>query len=68
MTDYVRVGVREFQVVDAQHLQLIELNKATEAQTRALEELQKDLKILNEEVGEEDVAQVVSKWTRIPVE
>ena len=32
-----------------------------------LAELQKDMKMLNEEVGEEEIAEVVSLWTGIPV-
>ena len=35
--------------------------------TPALAELQHDRKFLNEEVTEEDVAEVVSKWTGVPV-
>ncbi len=46
---------------------LIELQKAQEEQTKAFEELQQNKKILSEEVGDEDVAEVVSKWTGIPV-
>ncbi len=38
-----------------------------EAENRRLAELQKDGAMLKEEVGEEDVAEVVSKWTGIPV-
>ena len=37
------------------------------AENRRLAELQKDVKMLNEEVGEEEIAQVVSSWTGIPV-
>jgi len=32
-----------------------------------LEELQGDNPLINEEVGAEDIADVVSKWTGIPV-
>ncbi len=38
-----------------------------EAESRRLADLQKDGAMLKEEVGEEDVAEVVSKWTGIPV-
>ena len=41
--------------------------KQLEEENAALEELQRDRKMLNEEVTEEDVAEVVSKWTGIPV-
>ncbi|HKN81086.1 MAG TPA: ATP-dependent chaperone ClpB [Actinomycetota bacterium] len=46
---------------------LVELEKELERENRALEEIQRDRKMLNEEVTEEDVAQVVSMWTGIPV-
>jgi ATP-dependent Clp protease ATP-binding subunit ClpB len=46
---------------------LVELEKELEAENARLEELQRDRKMLNEEVAEEDVAEVVSKWTGIPV-
>ncbi|HOP50536.1 MAG TPA: ATP-dependent chaperone ClpB [Ignavibacteriales bacterium] len=36
--------------------------------TKQLEEIQKDKKMLNEEVTAEDVAEVVAKWTKIPVQ
>ncbi|HET6712968.1 MAG TPA: ATP-dependent chaperone ClpB [Actinomycetota bacterium] len=46
---------------------LVELDGQLEAENAALTELQRDRKFLNEEVTEEDVAEVVSKWTGIPV-
>ncbi len=46
---------------------LIELNKALEEANRKLLETQKRRKMLKEEVDEEDIAEVVSKWTGIPV-
>ena len=46
---------------------LVELEKELERENLALEEIQRDRKMLNEEVTEEDVAQVVSMWTGIPV-
>jgi ATP-dependent Clp protease ATP-binding subunit ClpB len=46
---------------------LIELERELEAENEALNELQRDRKFLNEEVTEEDVAQVVARWTGIPV-
>ncbi len=46
---------------------LVELQKKlNEANTRLME-LQKDVKMLKEEVDEEDIAEVVAKWTGIPV-
>jgi ATP-dependent Clp protease ATP-binding subunit ClpB len=44
-----------------------ELDKQVEAATARLAELQRDQKMLKEEVDEEDVAEVVSKWTGVPV-
>ncbi|MBN2411987.1 ATP-dependent chaperone ClpB [candidate division KSB1 bacterium] len=44
-----------------------ELEKQLAAANEKLVELQKDQKMLKEEVDEEDVAEVVAKWTGIPV-
>jgi len=46
---------------------LIDLQKQLEAANARLIDLQKDLRMLKEEVDEEDIAEVVSKWTGIPV-
>jgi ATP-dependent Clp protease ATP-binding subunit ClpB len=46
---------------------LVELEKRLEEDNGALAELQSDRKMLNEEVTEEDVAEVVSSWTGVPV-
>jgi ATP-dependent Clp protease ATP-binding subunit ClpB len=46
---------------------LISLQKKLEEENKKLVSLQKDQKMLKEEVDEEDIAQVVSKWTHIPV-
>jgi ATP-dependent Clp protease ATP-binding subunit ClpB len=46
---------------------LVELERGLEEENAKLDELQRDRKMLNEEVTEEDVAEVVSKWTGIPV-
>jgi ATP-dependent Clp protease ATP-binding subunit ClpB len=43
------------------------LEKELEAENRRLAELQKGQRFLKEEVDAEDVAEVVSKWTGIPV-
>lgn len=45
----------------------VELKKQLEQANQQLEELQKGQKMLKEEVDEDDVAQVVSHWTGIPV-
>jgi ATP-dependent Clp protease ATP-binding subunit ClpB len=47
--------------------QLNELQRALEQEQARLVEMQGDRPLLKEEVGEEDVAQVVSRWTRVPV-
>jgi len=46
---------------------LIELQKKLEQENKKLQEIQKDQKILKEEVDEEDIAEIVAKWTGIPV-
>src|SRR3954453_23284070 len=46
---------------------LIDLDKELETENAALADLQRDRKFLNEEVTEEDVADVVARWTGIPV-
>ncbi|MGB4780567.1 ATP-dependent chaperone ClpB [Candidatus Methylomirabilis sp.] len=43
------------------------LQKEMESEKRGLEQVQQDGAMLKEEVDEEDVAEVVSKWTGIPV-
>jgi ATP-dependent Clp protease ATP-binding subunit ClpB len=47
--------------------QLVELEKELGAENEALADVQADRKMLKEEVDEEDVAEVVSTWTGIPV-
>jgi ATP-dependent Clp protease ATP-binding subunit ClpB len=44
-----------------------ELESEIETKTARLDELQADQQMLKEEVDEEDVAEIVSKWTGIPV-
>ncbi|HDD64674.1 MAG TPA: ATP-dependent chaperone ClpB, partial [Firmicutes bacterium] len=46
---------------------LIELQKKLEEETERLKEIQKDGGLLKDEVTEEDIAEIVSKWTGIPV-
>ena len=46
---------------------LINLQKQLDSENKKLIKLQKDQKMLKEEVDEEDIAEVVSKWTHIPV-
>ncbi|MHC1599902.1 MAG: ATP-dependent chaperone ClpB [Candidatus Methanospirareceae archaeon] len=46
---------------------LVELQKKLNAQNEKLQELQRDQMMLKEEVDEEDVAEVIAKWSGIPV-
>ena len=46
---------------------LIELEKNLNEENKKLEELQFDQKMLKEEVDSEDIAEVIAKWTGIPV-
>ncbi|NOY53201.1 MAG: ATP-dependent chaperone ClpB [Deltaproteobacteria bacterium] len=46
---------------------LVELNKKLEAAQKELDAMQEEGAILTEEVTDEDVAEVVAKWTGIPV-
>jgi ATP-dependent Clp protease ATP-binding subunit ClpB len=47
--------------------ELLTMNRQLEEENRKLEALQKDRKMLKEEVDDEDIAEVVAKWTGIPV-
>ncbi len=46
---------------------LVEAERRLEEENARLADLQKDRKMLKEEVDEEDIADVVAKWTGIPV-
>ena len=46
---------------------LVELQKEIDGANAHLEELQRERRFLKEEVDEEDVAEVVSRWTGVPV-
>jgi len=52
---------------ELQYGKIPELEKQIAAEQQRLSELQKDGVFLKEEVDEEDVAQVVAKWTGVPV-
>jgi len=54
-------------VAELRYGKTIELKKQLEEANRKLSELQKDRKMLKEEVDDEDIAEVVSRWTGIPV-
>ncbi|HEU4725919.1 MAG TPA: ATP-dependent chaperone ClpB [Candidatus Eisenbacteria bacterium] len=55
-------------VARIRHGDLPKLEKQLAAETAALAALQKDLKILKEEVDEEDIAEVVARWSGVPVQ
>ena len=46
---------------------LVDLNKALELQNKELVKIQKDGAMLKEEVDDQDIAEAVSKWTKIPL-
>jgi ATP-dependent Clp protease ATP-binding subunit ClpB len=52
---------------ELQYGRIPEIEKLLEAEQKRLAELQKDGVFLKEEVDEEDVAEVVAKWTGVPV-
>jgi ATP-dependent Clp protease ATP-binding subunit ClpB len=54
-------------VAEIKYGKIPELEKKSKAASKKLAELQKDKQILKEEVAEEDIAAVVSRWTGIPV-
>ena len=54
-------------VAELRYGKITELEKKLKAQTADLAKIQKDKKFLKEEVDAEDIAEVVSKWTGIPV-
>jgi ATP-dependent Clp protease ATP-binding subunit ClpB len=54
-------------VAEIRYGQMTELQKQLNADQAKLEELQKGGRTLKEEVTEEDVAEVVARWTGIPV-
>ena len=54
-------------VAEIRYGKLGELQKQLEKENQALAALQKEKKMLKEEVDAEDVAEVVAKWTGIPV-
>ncbi len=55
-------------VAEINYGQIPELQKEITTAQAELTKLQKDKQILREEVGEQDIAQVVSRWTGIPAQ
>ena len=54
-------------VAEIRYGKVIELQKNIEEKSAKLAELQKKWKMLKEEVDSEDIAEIVAKWTGIPV-
>jgi ATP-dependent Clp protease ATP-binding subunit ClpB len=54
-------------VAELRYGKIASLEKQLKEETNALAQIQKDRKMLKEEVDAEDVAEVVAKWTGIPV-
>lgn len=54
-------------VAEIRYSILLNLQKDMERENKCLAEVQKNKKMLKEEVDEEDIAEIVSKWTGIPV-
>ncbi|MFZ5764210.1 MAG: ATP-dependent chaperone ClpB [Thermodesulfobacteriota bacterium] len=55
-------------VAEIRYGRIRELERRLEEENGRLAEIQKDRKMLKEEVSEEDIAAVVAKWTGIPVD
>ena len=54
-------------VAELRYGQLLQVERQIEQENARLAQVQRDQKMLKEEVDEEDIAQVVAKWTGIPV-
>jgi len=54
-------------VAELRYGKISELEKNLKSETQELAKIQKDKKMLKEEVDAEDIAEVVAKWTGIPV-
>jgi ATP-dependent Clp protease ATP-binding subunit ClpB len=54
-------------VAEIRYGRMVELQQKLESANRDLGELQRESQMLKEEVDDEDVAEVVSRWTGIPV-
>ncbi|MEN3037884.1 MAG: ATP-dependent chaperone ClpB [Candidatus Kryptonium sp.] len=59
--DYAKVAEIRYGIIHSLEMKLKET-------TQKLAEIQKDLRMLKEEVDAEDIAEIVSKWTGIPVQ
>ena len=54
-------------VAELRYGQALQIERQLEQENARLAQIQRDQKMLKEEVDEEDIAQVVAKWTGIPV-
>lgn len=54
-------------VAEIKYGQIPEMERQLAEANKKLQEIQKDRKMLKEEVDEEDIAEIVSRWTGIPV-
>ena len=54
-------------VAELRYGKIVETEKNLKDETKELSEIQKNKKMLKEEVDAEDIAEVVAKWTGIPV-
>jgi len=54
-------------VAEIRYGRIIELQKNLEEENNRLDGIQKTCSFLKEEVDDEDIAEIVAKWTRIPV-
>jgi ATP-dependent Clp protease ATP-binding subunit ClpB len=55
-------------VAEIRYGKLLALEKELDAKSKELAEVQKDKKMLKEQVDAEDIAEIVAKWTGIPVQ
>ncbi|MDU9047593.1 MAG: ATP-dependent chaperone ClpB [Candidatus Electrothrix sp. Rat3] len=55
-------------VAEIRYGRVVELEKELEAENSKLAEIQENSQMLKEEVGAEDIAAVVAKWTGVPVD
>ncbi len=65
--DRARQGGDLNKAAELQYGRIPEMEKVLETEQERLAELQKDGVFLKEEVDEEDVAEIVAKWTGVPV-
>jgi len=73
--DSLRVEAESAQIVsdldrasEIKYGEIPAIEKELEDKTKKLKKLQKFRRILKEEVGDQDIAKIVSRWTNIPVE